>query len=185
MFVHPYLAHLRNSFGLTETFSHGNIRLVLAYPRSSFRLTETSVHGNMRLVLASPRSSFRLTETSAHSNMRLVLARPRSSFGLTKTSVHGNIRLVLAHPRSSFRLAESSLLNDYFCNSTCTGLSCHFLWANRVIFAWQHTACLGPPKELIKIKCRASSSPPSGQPRYLHTATNDLSWLAQGTDHPT
>jgi hypothetical protein len=25
----------------------------------------------------------------------------------------------------------------------------HFLWANRDIFAWQHSTCLGPPKELI------------------------------------
>jgi hypothetical protein len=99
--------------------------------------------------------------------MRLVLARPRSSFGLTKISAHGNIRLVLARPRSSFGLAESSLLNNYFSNNARTGLRCHFLWANRDIFAWQHTACLGPHKELIKIKSRIPSSPPLSQPRHL------------------
>jgi hypothetical protein len=117
--------------------------------------------------------------------MQLILARPRSSFGLTETSAHGNIRLVLARPRSSFGLAESSLFNNYFYNNACTRLRCHFLLANRDIYVWQHMACLGPPKKLIKIKCRASSSPPSGQPRHLRMATNDLSWPAQGIDHPT
>jgi hypothetical protein len=114
-----------------------------------------------------PRNSFELTETSSHGNMRPVLARPRSSFRLTETSAHGNIRLVLARPRSSFGLAESSLLNDYFCNNARTGLRCHFLWANQDIFAWQHTACLGPPKELIKINCTTPLSPLLGQPRHL------------------
>jgi hypothetical protein len=99
--------------------------------------------------------------------MQLVLAHPRSSFGLTQISTHGNIRLVLAYPRTPFGLVESSLLNDYFCNNARTGLHCPFLWANRDIFAWQHTACLGLPKELIKIKCRTPSSPPLGQPRHL------------------
>jgi hypothetical protein len=103
----------------------------------------------MRLVLALPRSPFGLTETSSHGNMRIVLALPRSSFGLTETSLHGNIRLVLARPRSSFGPAESSFLNDYFCNNACTGLRSHFLRANRDIFAWHHTTCLGLPKELI------------------------------------
>jgi hypothetical protein len=98
--------------------------------------------------------------------VRTVLAYPRNSFRLIKTSLHGNIRLVLARVRSSFGLAESSLLNDYFCNNARTGLCCHFLWANRDIFAWQHTACLGPPKKSIKIKCRPSSLPPLGQPRH-------------------
>jgi hypothetical protein len=156
MFVHPYfstvrtiLACPRNSFGLIETSLHGNIQLVLAHPKSSFGLTETYLHGNMRLVLAYTRSSFRLTETSSHGNILLVLAQPRISFGLTETSLHGIIRLVLARPRSSFGLAESSLLNDYFCNNACTGLRFHFLRANRDIFAWHHTTCLGSPKELI------------------------------------
>jgi hypothetical protein len=121
----------------------------------------------IRTVLARPRNSFGLTETSSHGNMRLVLAHPRYSFRLIETSVHGNIRLVLARPRSSFGLAEPFLLNDYFCNNACTGLCCHFLWASRDIFAWQHMTCLGPPKELTKIKCRTSSSPPLGQPRHL------------------
>jgi hypothetical protein len=108
----------------------------------------------VRTVLARPRYSFKLTETSSHGNLRLILARPRSSFGLTETSAHSNIRLVLACPRSSLGLAEPSLLNDYFCNNAHTGLHCHFLWVNRDIYALQHTACLGPLKELIKIKPR-------------------------------
>jgi hypothetical protein len=104
------------------------------------------------------------------------LARPRSSFGLTETSSHDNIRIVLACPRSSFGLAGSSSHNDYFCNNACTGLHCHFLWANRDIFAWQHTAYLGPPKELIKVKC-GTLSPPSSQPGHLCMAPYDLSCL--------
>jgi hypothetical protein len=35
------------------------------------------------------------------------------------------------------------------------------------MYRQQHTACLGPSKELIKIKCRTPSSPPLGQPRHL------------------
>jgi hypothetical protein len=104
---------------------------------------------------------------SYFSIVRLVLACPRKSFGLTKTSVHSNICLVLAYPRSSFGLAESSSLNDYFCTNARTGLHCPFLWAHRDIFAWQHMAFLGPPKELIKIKSRTPSSPPLGQPGHL------------------
>jgi hypothetical protein len=60
------------------------------------------------------------------------------SFGPTETSSHGNIWLVLAHPRNWSRSSE--------------GLHHRFLLANRDIFVWQHTTCLGPPKELIKIK---------------------------------
>jgi hypothetical protein len=126
----------------------------------------------VRTILARPRNSFGLTEISSYGNTRIVLARPRSSFGLTEISAHGNIRLVLARPRAPFGLAESSLLNDYFCNNARTGLRHPFLWANRDIFAWQHMACLGLPKELIKIKCRTLSSPPLGQPRHLCMALN-------------
>jgi hypothetical protein len=121
----------------------------------------------VRTVLARPRNYFRLTEIFSHGNMRLVLAFLKIFFSLTEISVHGNIRLVLTRPRSSFGLAESFLLNDYFYNNAHRGLRCYFLRINRDIFAWQHMDCLGPPKELIKIKCRTPSSPPLGQPRYL------------------
>jgi hypothetical protein len=58
-----------------------------------------------------------------------------TSFGPTETSSHGNIWLVLARPRNWSRSSE--------------GLRRPFLRANRDIFTWQHTTCLGPPKELI------------------------------------
>jgi hypothetical protein len=58
-------------------------------------------------------------------------------------------RIVLAGPRNSFGPTESSSHNDLFCNNACEELCNLFLWANRDIFAWQHTTCLGPPKELI------------------------------------
>jgi hypothetical protein len=50
--VHSSLLHRRTNclgppkvllFGLTETSSHGNLRLVLAHPRSSFGLAESSL----------------------------------------------------------------------------------------------------------------------------------------------
>jgi hypothetical protein len=79
----------------------------------------------------------------------------RESRNLLKTgflSVHPHFSAVLARPRNSFGLAESSSQDDHFHNNACEGSRHHFLWANRDIFAWQHTICLGPPKELIKIK---------------------------------
>jgi hypothetical protein len=103
------------------------------------------------------------------------LGPPKEFLRVNRDIFTGNIRLVLALPRSSFGLAESSLHNDYFCNNACAGLCCHFLWANQDIFAWHHMACLGPPKEPIKIKCRTSSSPPLGQPRHHCMAPYNLS----------
>jgi hypothetical protein len=74
-----------------------------------------------------------------------------TSFGPTETSAHGNIWLVLAHPRNWSR--------------SSAGPHHHVLWANRDIFAWHHTTCLGPPKELM---WRTSSSIPSGQLWRFH-----------------
>jgi hypothetical protein len=62
------------------------------------------------------------------------------------------VRPVLAHPRISFGLTESSLHDNHVRNNACEGLRRHFFWVNGDIFAWQHTTCLGLPKELIKIK---------------------------------
>jgi hypothetical protein len=67
-------------------------------------------------------------------------------------SVHPYFSAVLACPRNSFRLTESSSHGDHFRNNASEGPRRHFLRANRDIFTWQHTTCLGPPKELIKIK---------------------------------
>jgi hypothetical protein len=44
--VQTILVHPRIFFGLTETSSHGNIRLFLACPRISFGLAESSLHNN-------------------------------------------------------------------------------------------------------------------------------------------
>jgi hypothetical protein len=41
------------------------------------------------------------------------------------------------------------LHNDHFHDNASEGLRRHFLWANQDIIAWQHSTCLGPPKELI------------------------------------
>jgi hypothetical protein len=116
------------------------------------------------------------------STIRTVLARPRNSFGLTEKSSHGNIRLVLARPRNSFGLAESSSHNDHFRNNASEGLRDHFLWANRDIIAWQHSTCLGPPKELI--------TPHEGPHHQFLRANCDVSarqhvnssWSTQGID---
>jgi hypothetical protein len=62
-------------------------------------------------------------------------------------SVHPYFSAILAHPRNSFGLAGSSSHDDHFCNYACEGLRCHFLRANRVVFAWQHVNSHGPPKE--------------------------------------
>jgi hypothetical protein len=52
--------------------------------------------------------------------------------------------------------------------------------ANRDIFAWQHTTCLGPTKEMINPTWRTSSSLPLGQPWCFRMATCEFSWPAQG-----
>jgi hypothetical protein len=56
------------------------------------------------------------------------------------------VRTVLACPRNSFGPTESSSHDDRFREE----LRSLFLQANRDIFAWQYTACLSLPKELIK-----------------------------------
>jgi hypothetical protein len=87
-----------------------------------------------------------------------------------KNSFKHSVRELRSLPKNGF--VRSSIFQS---RTNYLGPPKDFLRATRDIFAWQYTTCLGLPKELIKIKCRTSSSPPLGQPRHLCMAPCNLS----------
>jgi hypothetical protein len=104
------------SFGLTETSSHGNVRLILARLRNRSRSSEGPRH-----------HFFGPTEISSHGNIRLLLARPRNwsphvkdlvinSFGPTVEFSHGNMWILMVRLRNRLNLPArfiSPLLIDF------------------------------------------------------------------------